>query len=100
MSQLRSDSINARADQAVQGADALRLGTHRTTRPILCVPGVQIEVQPGWGCRDEPLEEQRSNDRAGERRRRNVAEVGNLARELVLVAGPQRQRPDRIRLLL
>src|SRR5258708_7307965 len=53
------------ANQRVQGAQPLRIGTLRPAGAVLWVPGIQIHVQP-VGCRsDEALQEQRRDDRPG-----------------------------------
>src|SRR5208283_5505150 len=74
----------------------LRLCTDTAARTLLRVPAVKIDVQPVGRFGDEALEEQRTEDRAGESRGRNVAEVRHLAAELVVVAHPQRHGPQRI----
>src|SRR5690348_9522134 len=92
--------VNACADEPIESANTLRLRANGPPRPILCVPGVQVDVQPSRRQRHKTLEEQSTDDRAGKRRARNIAEIGNLARELVVVAGPQRQWPDGVSLFL
>ena len=56
-------------------------------------------MHPGARFGDEAPQEQRAEDRAGERRARHVVEVRDLARQLVVVRAPQRHAPHRIDLL-
>src|SRR5208283_6092271 len=79
----------------IHSAHRLRLCTDTAARTLLRVPAVKIDVQPVGRFGDEALEEQRTEDRAGESRGRNVAEVRHLAAELVVVAHPQRHGPQR-----
>src|SRR6185437_5715412 len=67
---------------------------------LLAVPCVKIQVYPIARLRHEPLQEKRRDDGACERSGGDVAEIRDFARKLVVVSGPERQRPDWIGLLL
>src|SRR5882672_5931254 len=79
-------------------AYTLRLGAHRTTRPLLDVPGKKVDVQPARTVRHETLQEERGDDGTGVTAGRHIIDVRMLAREFIVVTGPEWHRPDRIML--
>src|SRR5688572_29383697 len=93
-------STEALPDQPVERPDGVRIGSDRPARPFLGVPGIDIAVQPVARPRDESFQEQRGDDRPGELRRRHIIKVGHAAREILVIAGPQRHGPHRVGLAL
>src|SRR6185312_7567676 len=87
-------------NQSVESAHALCLGTDRASGTLLGVPRVQIDMQPRRRRGHKALQEQRADDRSRKRRRGNIGQIRYLAREVILVAGPQGQWPHRVGFLL
>src|SRR5262245_15111473 len=67
----RSASV-AVFQERVERADRLRFRADWSSRPLLAVPCIQIEVYPAARFGDEALQEQGAEDRPGKRRARNV----------------------------
>src|SRR5260221_4738137 len=84
------------ANQRVQGAQPLRIGALRPAGAVLRVPGVQIDVQPVGRRGDEAFQEQRRDDGPGKRAGRDIVDIRHATGQLLVIAGPQRQRPERI----
>src|SRR6267142_3493271 len=82
----------------MDGAHTLRLRAHRATRPLLDVPGKEVDVQPARTVRHETLQEERGDDGTGVTAGRHIIDVRMLAREFIVVAGPERHRPYRVML--
>src|SRR5271166_7190808 len=85
----------AREQISVYAAYALSLGADAATRPILRIPGVQIDVHPTRSFRHETLEEQSAENRASQAGGRYIIQIGDLAGEFVVIGAPQRHRPER-----
>src|ERR1019366_4323970 len=97
---VRRGSSIALAQQFVDRARGLAFAAFRARRLRRRRPAVDIEMQPAFGVLDETLQEQRAGDRAGERARRRIVDVGDFRVEPGIVRRPQRQSPQRIVLLL
>src|SRR6202790_849669 len=59
-------------------------------------PAVDVDMQPARRGRDETLQEQRANDRAGKAAGWCVVDVGGFRIQPGIVRRPQRQSPQRI----
>ena len=83
-------------DGVEQGAQAGRLAAFGAAGPALGIPGVDVQMRPGPGLGDEPLEEQRGGDRAGEARLAGIVEIGDRAVDQLAIGAVQRQPPERL----
>src|SRR5919108_5460865 len=72
-------------EQFLQRADGLCLATDRTMRPLVRVPGEDVEMRPGTGVLDEALEEERGGDGTCKAVGRHVVDVRELRGELGIV---------------
>src|ERR1700690_2529809 len=75
-------------------ADRLGLGADAAPRPVFWIPCVQVDMQPARCRGHESTQEQRTENRAGKRRRCDVAEISDPAAEFVIVGKPQRHWPE------
>src|SRR6202165_3820346 len=95
----RGSSI-AFAQQLVDRARGLAFAALGPRRLCRWRPAVDIDVQPTRCILDETLQEQGAGDRARERARRRVIDIGDLRIEPGIVRRPQRPSPQRIVLLV
>src|SRR3979490_2957329 len=75
---VRRGSSIAFAQQFVDRARGLAFAAFGARRLCGRRPAVNIDMQPALGVGDEPLQEQRADDRAGKAARRRVVDVGYL----------------------
>jgi len=83
----RGSSI-ALAQELVDRTRGLAFAAFGTTRFRRRRPGVDVEMQPAPGVLDKALQKQRADDRACERARRCVVDVGDLRIEPGVVGRP------------
>src|ERR1700738_2140065 len=91
----RGSSI-AFAQQLVERARGLAFAALGPRRLCRWRPAVDIDMQPARCILDETLQEQGAGDRARERPRRRVVDIGDLRIEPGIVRRPQRNSPQRI----
>src|SRR5215470_10762077 len=75
---VRRGSSIAFAQQLVDGARGLALAALGTGGPCGRRPAVDVDMQPAFCSLHEALQEQRAGDRAGERARRRVGDIGDF----------------------
>src|ERR1700722_7366196 len=85
---VRRGSSIAFAEQFVDGACGLAFAAFRARRLRGRCPAVDIDMQPAFGGFDEALQEQRTDDRAGEPARRCIVDIGDLRIEPGIVGRP------------
>src|SRR5918993_1503959 len=56
------------------------------------LPGERVEMRPGRVLGDEAAKEQSGGDRPGERRIRRIGQIGDLALQHLVIAGPKAMR--------
>src|SRR6476469_3468985 len=85
---VRRGSSIAFAQQFIDRARGLAFAAFRPRRLRRGRPAVDVDMQPAFGVFDEALQEQCAGDRAGERARRRVVDVGDLRIQPAIVGGP------------
>src|SRR5450432_4917142 len=96
---VRRGSSIAFVQQLVDRARGLAFAALGPRRLCRWRPAVDIDMQPARCILDETLQKQRAGDRARERARRRVVDIGDLRIEPGIVRRPQRHSPQRIVLL-
>src|ERR1700722_14155089 len=81
---------------SIDASQALRLRPDAAAGAVLWIPRVQVDVQPPGRIAHEALQEQRAEYGAGKARCRDIVQIRNLARKFILVARPERHRPQRV----
>src|SRR5882724_9389842 len=79
---------------AIDGADTLVGPAERPARPRFGRPAVNIEMHPGMGILDEPLQEHRRRDRPREGTGGRIIHVGDLGIHHAVVGRPERHLPE------
>src|SRR5690606_30057782 len=91
-----SGSTVAFPQPAEGGADELRFAAFRASGAVALVPGEHVDMRPLRLLGDESLEIECGGDGAGESAFRDVVQVGHIAVEILPIAVPERQAPDRV----
>src|SRR5882724_9042175 len=79
---------------SVDGADALVGPAERPAWPPFGRPAVDIEMHPGLGILDEPLQEHRRRNRPREDAGARIVHVGDLGIHHAVVGHPERHLPE------